>query len=282
MAKAKHPMLTNNVDVKQYGGINIPMSEEEKNMSIPEPSFTPPPFTMDDDEEVGESEELKKEKKERQPFNEDLEDLSAKDRKAQAEGLADVIIGVYEYAHQFPEGFVKINKEKAKQAQVKGEINLNAKVRFQDGTEKTIESVIDEYNNDLSGVFVVSQEFKDNVKPLLTRILQKKGVGLTDEEMLAYFVVMDLVQKGTMFYQLIRQKKATFEELKIISKNLGANGYTAPPQPTAQQPNSEDAAPSPLADNEVENVKKDGTKETVIVEEEEPIRKRGRKPKTDK
>ena len=206
MESSKHPMLSKDVDVKNYGGINIEMSEQEKNSPIPEPAFTPPPFQMDEDEDVAEPQQTK-EKKQQQPFIEELEDMSAGEKKRQADAMADMAIGVYSYLHKAAEGLCKINEDKARESHLKGDINLNAKITYDDGTIRTVEQVIVEYNSGTSDVLTVSQEFKDNVRPLLTRILLKKGIGLTDEEMLAYYVVMDLVQKVPIVIQLASRKK---------------------------------------------------------------------------
>lgn len=278
---AKNPMLSDDVDVKDYGGINISMTEQEKNTPIPEPSFEAPPFVLDTDEE-DDVVDTKKEKKEREPFNEDLDEMTPTERNKQAEQMANMFIGVYEYLHKFPEGFSKVNEGKAKDMHLKGDINLYARINFPDGTAKTVENVIKEYNSDISGAFTVSEEFKDNVRPILTRILKKKGVGLTDEEMLAYYVVMDLVQKGQIFFQLMKQKKSLIDELKEVSKNLRTTGNTAPTTTTAQtkeEKPKEQSAPSPLADNEAQNVKRDGTVETIHIEEEDAPRKGRGRPK---
>ena len=275
---ARNPMLEDDVDVKDYGGINIEMTEQEKNTPIPEPTFSPPPFVSDiEDEEV---EEPKKEKKESVPFNDELDGMTPSEKKKQAEQMANMAIGVYEYLHQIPEGISKINEAKVKDMHLKGEINLYATIPIS-GSVTTIENVIKEYNSDIKGAFAVSEEFKENVRPLLTRILQKKGIGLTDEEMLAYYVVMDLVQKGQIFVQLMKQKKDTLNELKEISKNLRTTG--SPTASTEQPKPKENSAPSPLAENEVQNIKNDGSVETIEIEEEDAPKasKRGRPSKKD-
>ena len=278
---SKHPMLDGNVDVKNYGQINVPMTEQEKNTPIPEPTFTPPPFEMDDDEGEQQTSEQPKEKVKKEPFNEDLEDLTTSEKRKQAESMADMALGVYGYVHQLPEVFAKINESMANEAHLKGEINLYAVITFPDGRKSTIESIIQEYNSEITGAFQLSETFKENVRPYLIRILLKKGIGLTDEEMIAYYVVMDLVETAPKFFQLMKNKNKTFDELKEISKNLrttGATNVTAPTN-TETPPTTENSAPSPLAENETVNVKKDGTVETVQIEEEEAPARRGRKPK---
>jgi hypothetical protein len=75
----------------------------------------------------------------------------------------------------------------------------------------------------------------------------------------------------------MKQKKDTFNELKEISKNLRTTGSATATESVKPKENS---APSPLAENEIQNVKNDGSVETILIEEEdEPKSKRGRPKK---
>jgi hypothetical protein len=278
---SKHPMLDGNVDEKDYGKINIAMTEEEKNTPIPEPAYQAPPFVMEEEEEPTATtiSSEPKEKKEREPFNENLDEMSTSEKKKQAESMANMAIDVYSYLNKVVGDLCKINEAKAKEAHINGDINLYATIRFDDGSRsiKTIEQIIVEYNSGTSDVLTVSEEFKENVRPLLTRILQKKGIGLTDEELLAYYVVMDLVQKAPVVFQLAKQKKNMYDKLVEISKRP-SNTVVPPSVPTAEQPPTQqpqqdapksNPAPSPLADSEGGSL---------TIEDDEPKKRRGRKP----
>jgi len=267
----ENPLLNDEVDVKDYGKLNMDLSEEQKNSPIPEPRFTPPPFQFEGEETAQAQQSGGTSKEASGSFNESLEGASDKERKEQAKQLATVVVGVYEYLHKFPNDWSKISEKRAKDLHSKGEINLNAVIP--NGSGLTIKDFIDQFNKESDGVFYVSQEFKDNVIPLLTRILQKNGVGLTDEEMLAYFVVMDLVQKGQLFFSLMESRKETLAELKEISKGIRNN-------PTPSPNAAPKAAESPLQDGTVENVRTDGSVEIVEIEDVTPKKNgRGRKPK---
>ena len=276
---ANHPMLYGNVDEKDYGKINIAMTEEEKNTPIPEPAYQAPPFVMEDEEEptATTSTVEPKEKKEREPFNDNLDEMSTSEKRKQAESMANMAIDVYSYLNKVAGDLCKINEAKVKDEHTKGNINLYATIRYDDGSIKTIEQVIVEYNSGTSDVLTVSEEFKENVRPLLTRILQKKGIGLTDEELLAYYVVMDLVQKAPVVFQLAKQKKSMYDKLVEISKRP-SNTVVPPSVPTTEQPPTQqpqqdapksNPAPSPLADSEGGSLS---------IEDDEPKKRRGRKP----
>jgi hypothetical protein len=272
-------MLDGDVDVKNYGQVNVPMTDAEKNSPIPEPSFIPPPFVMDEDEDL-ESESPKSEKKQQQqPFNDNLDEMSASERTKSAEGMADVAIGLYSMGWKVLGSLTNVNLNKAREDHLEGKINLYSTIVL-NGQPMTVEAAIIVFNKSSDGVFDVSEEFKEAVRPILIRILKKKGIGLTDVEELTFLVVMDIIQKAPAFIQLLKQRNKFYISAKKESINVPRQSTTPPQQtetPTAAPPN-QDAAPSPLADNETLNVKKDGTVETIQIEEEDKPR-RGRKTK---
>jgi len=254
-----HPMLSEEVDVKEYGQVNVNMTEQEKNSSIPEPSFDFPPDFQDEPEFEESQSSPKRERKEQVPFNESMEDMTPTESKKSAEGMAKMAMMVYEYLHKFPNDAVKFNEDKIRVLHNKGDINLSARITLPDNTNPTLEDFIKQYNYGMEGSFTVSQEFKDEVMPLLTRILKKKGVGLTDEEQLAFLVVMDLFQKGNQFFMLYKVKKDTLEQLKDISKSLRTTGATVVTPPSVPKKEDKDE------ETHIENVKNDGTVEIVEV-----------------
>lgn len=277
MAKdAFHPMLDEEVDVKEYGQVNVNMTEQEKNIPIPEPSFEFPP---EDDDEIEIDEPKKRERKEQVPFNQEMEDMTPTESKKSAEHMAKMAMMVYKGLHKFPNDWIKISEDKIRDLHNKGEINLNATISLADGSKHTLENFIQNYNSGMEGSFTVSQEFEDEIMPLLTKILKKKGIGLTDEEQLLFLLFMDLAQKGYQFSLLYKVKKDTLEQLKDISKSLRTTGSTVVATPNVTKKEEKED------DTHVENVKRDGTVEIIEVvgEDSSNVKKSGRgRPKSNK
>jgi hypothetical protein len=63
------------------------------------------------------------------------------------------------------------------------------------GSAEFINDFNSQHKNDLK----VTQEFKDEVTPILERVLRREGVGMTDEQMLVFLFGKDIALKGQQF-----------------------------------------------------------------------------------
>lgn len=180
------------------------------------------------------------------PINPAMGDLPPHERRQAAEHLADLAISGYEMLHVFGNKALQISKSKVKKLVAKELIDLNTTIPFGTGTI-TAEQFIQQYNEEVADVLTVSNKFKKDVRPPLVRVLEKKGLGATDEQQLMTLVIMDLVQKGGIIYQSINTQK---EILKVIQERTQMErdgGYgTIPITPNPPQP-SPAAASKPKA-----------------------------------
>jgi hypothetical protein len=122
----------------------------------------------------------------------------------------------------------------------------------------------------------------------MIRVMMKRGIGMTDEQLLAYYFGVDILTKGAMIYGLRKQNASLLETLKDMS-----NGYTRPNTPPPTQPtqptqnNYQEPEPQPRQEakserqyvepEEAQVVNVEAVQEAVVVDE--PIRKaRQRRP----
>lgn len=94
-----------------------------------------------------------------------------------------------------------------------------------------------EYNAQTKNVISVSDEFKDKMRPPLLRIFMKRNIGMTDEQLVGYYVLTDAVTKVVMVYGLMNQNKELINSLKEMSV-----GFTQPPQQAQSQYNNKTTA----------------------------------------
>ena len=178
------------------------------------------------------------------PINPAMGDLPPHERRQAAEHLADLAISGYEMLHVFGNKALQISKSKVKKLVAKEIIDLSTTIPFGTGTI-TAEQFIQQYNEEVADVLTVSNKFKKDVRPPLVRVLEKKGLGATDEQQLMTLVIMDLVQKGGIIYQSLNTQK---EILKVIQERTQMErdgGYgTIPITPNPPQP-TPTAAPNP-------------------------------------
>jgi hypothetical protein len=214
------------VNEKTYTASGFSASNEDLNKPIGEPRFSPPPFKKA---------EQPKEKVKAQPINPEFENLSKKDAELSAQHAAEMIMGGYEWIHGAANKYVQVSEKKLDRLQESGEINLNAMISYDYGKEMRAGQFFKEYNSQVSNMFVVSDEFKEETTPLLTKVLAKRGVGMTDEQKLGFLFAKDLGTKAIMFFQQKRTINDMINSIKEATVNAGARVMPPPPPPQQEQ-----------------------------------------------
>jgi uncharacterized protein (TIGR02145 family) len=100
------------------------------------------------------------------------------------------------------------------------------------------------WNEQNKDALTVSKEFKKEVTPVLTRVLEKRGAGLTDEQYLGYLVGKDLIVKLVIVGQLRSTMNDMINVIKDYTEATKAgNGVT--PQPQQQAAAQQQVTPTP-------------------------------------
>jgi len=214
------------VNEKAYTASGFSAAQEDLTKPIGEPRFSPPPFKKA---------EPPKEKVKATPMNPEFETLSKKDAEMSAQHAAEMIMGGYEWIHGAANKYVQVSEKKLDRLQEAGEINLNAMISYDYGKEMRAGQFFKEYNSQVSNMFVVSDEFKEEVIPLLTKVLAKRGVGMTDEQKLAFLFAKDIGTKAIMFFQQKRTINDMINSIKEATVSSSARVVPPPPPPPQQQ-----------------------------------------------
>jgi hypothetical protein len=236
--------LDEQVNEKAYTTPNTNTQGIDLNAPIPEPRFTPPPM----DKRTINQEQGKQPKPE--PLNPEMKNLGKKDTEMAAGHMAKLIIQGYEWMHQLANKGLQVSEKKLNKLQAEGEINLNAMIDYDYGKKIRAGDFFVEYNQQVSNVLTVSQEFKDEAKPLLEKVLAKRGIGMTDEQMLMFVFGKDIAAKSMIFFQ---QKAQMNHMLASIKEATMAQYAQAAPPPTASQ-SAPQPAPQPTAQPEAEYI----------------------------
>lgn len=237
------------VNEKRYTQANVDTSGIDFSKPIDEPSFQPPPFKKNPN--VGSSTSTfvdeKKEKREREPINPEMKNLSKKDTKSASRAAANMFLQGYVWLHELGNKYLQISEKKLEKLQESGQINLDAVIQYDYGTSIRAGDFFKEYNRQVSNILQVSDEFKEEVLPLLEDVLQERGIGVTKLQQLGFVIGKDVAGK---FAIILQQKQQMNHMMKVIAEATQAQA--APPPPPTPPP-----APAPAP------------KETVIVEPEE-------------
>ena len=243
--------FSENVNEKPYTASQGGLSQEQLMGSIPEPMYQSQPLNTRDnpyDMLNGESPRSGGRSSEPPPFNPSMNNIPDAEKKMGAEHLAKLIMDGYEQLHVFGNKALQFSDKKLRKLAAEGEIDLNIQIPYDQGQTLSASEFVQSFNEQSKDTLTVSREFKKEVTPVLTRVLEKRGAGLTDEQYLAFMFGKDIVVKGIIIAQMRSTMKDLIEVMKEYTEaQRGTTGYTSPqatkasnpPPPPPVTPNSE-------------------------------------------
>jgi len=204
---------------------------------IEEPSFDAPNFSDFDENEDAEP----------SSFNPEIANLDKKEQAYATEQMVDTVLDVYVKAHQLANNFTKLKENKIQDAIDNGEISQNLRIPIDErGGTMGLMEYVGEYNNQLSDAIKVEDDFIEKVKPPMIRVFQKKGLALTDEQFLMVTFGGDIITKGALIYQLVKQNNKLIEMWKDQSVPQSRPQASKPKEQSAKQvPREEEVAKKP-------------------------------------
>lgn len=177
------------------------------------------------------------------PFNPSMNEIPDKDKHMGAEHLAKLIVDGYSTLNQFANKLLQFNERKIRKMQSENEIDLSIQIPYTDGQTITAGQFIEEFNEQNKDTLSVSKEFKKEVMPPLVRVLEKRGAGITDEQLLIYLFGKDIAVKGVVVTQMRNTMSDVLEMLK--EQTLAAkSGNEAVGTPVEKPKNTTPTKPS--------------------------------------
>jgi len=228
---------------------------------LEEPSFQAPNFSDFDEASPEEEKEPAK------PFNEAYSELDGKEKTMGAEMMAEMTLDIYEKGCGFLGKLPEISESKLDKLIAEGEIDGDIELPTESGNLGVKDFAV-EYNSSIKEAFEVTDDFKDKVRPPLIRVFKKRGIGMTDEQLLAYYFVTDLGTKTAQAFMLRKTANNILDSLKENTLAIRESQTARPSTPT----------PTPTAPKKEETV---DYYEEVSEVEEKVIRQPRAKPKTN-
>lgn len=219
-ADVRYNPLAEKTKDRSYTGANV--NPEDAPDRVPEATFSAPTLDIEGSEPKPAADAPGR------TFNKEYSDLPDKDKKQAAEKMAETAIDAYEFITSKAGAMAKISEKKLNKEFAQGSINPNLQIPIdQFGNTVSVEEYAKEHNSAVDGAFEVDEEFKEKVRPPLTRVLAKRGLGMTDEHQLMYLFGKDLVIKSTIAIGL---NSASKEMLKMM-REASQHGLGPAPAP---------------------------------------------------
>lgn len=244
------------VKQRDYTTPNIDASNLEAELE--EPVFNAPNF-----------DDFDTEAQEPNSFNPAIDNLDKKDQLYATEQMVDTVLDVYDKAHLLANRTVKLKEEKIADAMENGEISPSLEVPIDErGNTLGLLQYVQEYNSQLDDAIKLEEEFVQKVRPPMIRVFQKKGLAMTDEQFLAVAFGTDIITKGAMVFQLVKQNNKLFQMWKDQSTSSPSSPPPTP-EPTSPAPApAPSPAPAPVFE-EPNIVKPSANTETIQYQEPE-------------
>jgi len=233
---------------------------------LQEPSFQPPSYN-DFDEEGAEAEPER-------PFNQSYSELDGKEKTMGAKMMAEMTLDLYEKGCGFLGKLPEISEGKLDRLIAEGEIDPSIEIPTEAGS-LGVKEFAKEYNDSIKDAFSVSDEFKEKVKPPLERVFKKRGIGMTDEQLLMYYFATDFGAKGVQAFMLRKTANGILDSLRENTLAIREqNTYNRTPRPTAETEVKQEPVQTQSSSEFTENI-------SDVVQEEVVKKPKKQKPATN-
>ena len=189
------------------------------------------------------------------PVNPDFDKLSPTQKRAQVELFADTILTTYaQLLPIVPTLLCSYNMNKMELLDKDGVIRLSMTVNRSEGGELQLREVFTNFNEEVAGTFVITNEMKEELRPSLIEVLMERGIAPTPMMTLLIGVARHALLFGIAAVKLMSTKNQQLEIFKEFRKEEIAMELekhkagqhnptkTPPPPPVAEKvevPNSE-------------------------------------------
>lgn len=230
--------------VKQRSYTQHKLGDLEEMGELEEPTFERPSFADLD----GDSQEASAEPE--RPFNESFSELDGKEKTMGADMMAEMTLDIYEKGCFYMGKIPEISESKIDKLIAEGEIDASIQLQTEAGA-MPIKDFAVEFNESIREAFVVTDEFKEKVKAPLIRVFKKRGIGMTDEQLLMYYFGTDIATKGAQAFMLRKTTNSILDSLKENTLALREQQASQTPRPPRPEP-VRDTTSNPITTNKTD------------------------------
>lgn len=193
------------------------------NRPIEEVVFTPPPVEKEthplgQQQQAGKTEQPKPQPGADKPPQKpsvlrdpNIQDLPPAEKQQAAEQLANFMLDGYQKLHDWANKKVQISERRVMKLLKDGSLDLRALVPYEVDQWVTIGEFIKEFNEEYGQLFIISPEWRAAIMPPLVRVLQKRGMGMSDEVFLGWMFAQDIGTKVFMAVEAFNKTNSVLQ-----------------------------------------------------------------------
>jgi len=142
-----------------------------------------------------------------QPVNPVMNELEDTEKRKAAQIAVEAAMDGYKGLNKFGNSKIMFNLPKISKMVKEGKVDPRIILEPEPGIKMPLLEYMKTYNANVDGIISVSPEFEKKVKPIMTRVFMKRGIGMSDEGLLAYYFGMDILTKTKLLYDLNKTLK---------------------------------------------------------------------------
>lgn len=242
-------------------------SDAEVVEDLAEPTFQAPNFNDFDEPEA-------KEPEEKRVFNESYSELDGKEKTMGAEMMAEMTLDLYTKGCEYMGKIPQISESKLDRLIAEGEIDPSIEIPTEAGNIG-VKDFAQEFNSSIKGAFEVDDEFREKVTPPLVRVFKKRGVGMTDEQLLLYYFGTDIFTRGAQAFMLKKTANSILDSLKENTTAIRESRIPRPEPKPRPEPDTT-SRPRNIETTDAEPIDEDYAQPVMKV-----VREKKSKPKTN-
>jgi len=145
-----------------------------------------------------------------------MEDLPDGEKKAAVKTMVNAVLDAYDGLHLVAQRAVQYPEDNIHRLHKEGEINMYQRIPAGPrGEDVSVLDLTQSYNQQAAEALEPSEDFREKVTPPMTRVFQKKGWGMTDEQALMLYFGQDIAQKAIIVASLRGQMNKIIEAVSV-------------------------------------------------------------------
>lgn len=145
-----------------------------------------------------------------------MEDLPDGEKKAAVKTMVNAVLDAYDGLHLVAQRAVQYPEDNIHRLHKEGEINMYQRIPAGSrGEDVSVLDLTQSYNQQAAEALEPSEDFREKVTPPMTRVFQKKGWGMTDEQALMLYFGQDIAQKAIIVASLRGQMNKIIDAVRV-------------------------------------------------------------------
>jgi hypothetical protein len=179
-----------------------------------------------------------------EPVNPAMNELSDREKSLAAKQLAESALDAYETLKKLSVNFAKIKERNIKKLYDTGKISREQRIQINEqGDSVTLMDFTRNFNEQIQQLGEPDPAFRKTIMPPLVREFEKRGMGMSDMQLIAFATLKDISVTAVGLYSANRTFKEILQTMIENNPYAGQEPKSPPPPPKPSSPTPPPSSP---------------------------------------